>query len=233
MYRPKTRNLNWTRFFACQLRQNKRVTKGDVNSDWRSCVKCVKSRLITFALSPFASDALGRASPPSTLRGDVFFSQDSSFSAWKVEPPPSVAAAAEQSSSPSACVGPAHHSRPSSCALCSAPGGGRAPPPASWPPLSAIQLKFAKWDSWLAPSSSQPLAARSGYSSNEDIREELTRFRTPQLWFLGWISRRVKGEFICACVVVFFFSFKKISLAADLLGSTRFLLGFPTLFFPP
>lgn len=167
---------------------------------------------------------------PPTLRGDVFFSQDSSFSAWKVEPPPSVAAAAEQSSSPSAGVGPAHHSRPSSCALCSAPGGSRAPPPASWPPLSAIQLKFAKWDSWLAPSSSQPLAARSGYSSNEDSREELTRFRTPQLWFLGWISRRVKGEFICACVV--FFPLKKSAWLQISSYPPAFCSGFPCCF-PP
>ena len=42
----------------------------------------------------------------------------------------------------------------------------------------------------------QQLAIRCHYFSNEDSHKDLTRFLAARLWFLGWISRRVKGELI-------------------------------------
>lgn len=48
----------------------------------------------------------------------------------------------------------------------------------------------------VGPTFPQQLAIRFHYSSNEDNHKDLTRFLAARLWFLGWISRRVKGELI-------------------------------------
>lgn len=52
------------------------------------------------------------------------------------------------------------------------------------------------------PTFPQQLAAvRFHYFANEDSVEDLTRSVAARLWFVGCISRRVKGELIRACVV--------------------------------
>lgn len=111
-------------------------------SSWlrRCCVKSVKSKTHHILRSRVSS--VMHYTVPSPLRGMSSPHYTTPASSHETTAPSTVPTWTGHCSVGWRLPGPPQPS--SSCALCS-----RRQPP-SWPPLSAILLKFAKWDSWLA-----------------------------------------------------------------------------------